>query len=154
LIVGQTQYSLNIWDTAGQEKYNALGYAFYRGTQCCGLVFDLSNPASFEKLDSWKKNFLDNAAPAEPEKFPFVLIGNKTDLERKVSADQVAAWRAKNDNMPYLETQATAGTKVEDAFRQMTETTSAQTSDSAVGAMPTSLFAANNAVALSAKDDK
>lgn len=127
MIVGQTQFSLNIWDTAGQEKYNALGYAFYRGTQCCGLVFDLNNPASFENLNKWKKNFLENAAPAEPEKFPFILIGNKTDLERKVTADQVSAWRAQNGNMPYLETHAVAGTKVEDAFRQMCETTAATT---------------------------
>ena len=87
-------------------------------TSCgCGLLFDLSNPASFNKLDSCKKNFLNNAVPAEPEKFPFILISNKTYLDRKVSPDQVAAWRANNDNIPYLETNAIAKIKVEDAFR-------------------------------------
>ena len=80
-------------------------------------MFDLSNPASFNKLDSYKKNFLNNAVPAEPEKFPFILISNKTYLDRKVSPDQVAAWRANNDNIPYLETNAIAKIKVEDAFR-------------------------------------
>ena len=103
----------------------ALGYAFYRGTNCCGLVFDLSNPESFNKLDVWKKNFLDNAAPSNPDSFPFVLIGNKTDLERKVQQADVDKWCAANGSMPYLETVATQGTNVETAFRKMAEVTQA-----------------------------
>lgn len=71
-------------------------------------------------MTHWKKNFLDNAAPANPDTFPLVLIGNKTDKERKVSQADVEKWRAENGNMPYLETCATQGTRVEDAFKQMT----------------------------------
>lgn len=79
LMVGTTQMSLQIWDTAGQEKFNAIGLPFYRGANACGLVFDLSEPASFEKLTHWKNQIIENTAPQDVDSFPFVLIGNKSD---------------------------------------------------------------------------
>lgn len=33
-----------IWDTAGQEKFQSLGQAFYRGADVCMLVYDITNP--------------------------------------------------------------------------------------------------------------
>ncbi len=56
--VGNTNVTLQIWDTAGQEKYNSINFAFYRGTNCCILVFDLNNEESFENLAKWKREFL------------------------------------------------------------------------------------------------
>ena len=34
---------LQIWDTAGQEKFQSLGFAFYRGADCCALTYDITN---------------------------------------------------------------------------------------------------------------
>ena len=42
--VGGKQVNLQIWDTAGQERYMSLGYAYYRGADCCVLVYDITNP--------------------------------------------------------------------------------------------------------------
>ena len=36
--------TLQIWDTAGQERFKSLGSAFYKGADCCVLVFDITNP--------------------------------------------------------------------------------------------------------------
>lgn len=47
-----------IWDTAGQERFQSLGVAFYRGADCCVLVFDLTNYKTYESLESWKDEFL------------------------------------------------------------------------------------------------
>lgn len=47
-----------IWDTAGQERFQSLGVAFYRGAEACVLVYDITNPKSFEQLDSWREEFL------------------------------------------------------------------------------------------------
>ena len=74
---------MQIWDTAGQEKFQSLGYAFYRGSDSCALVFDLTSKKSFDNLSMWKKGFLDNAAPNDPSTYPFVLLGNKSDLTDK-----------------------------------------------------------------------
>src|ERR1700712_864659 len=61
-----------IWDTAGQERFQSLGVAFYRGADCCVLVYDVNNSKSFETLDSWRDEFLIQASPMDPENFPFV----------------------------------------------------------------------------------
>ena len=72
-----------IWDTAGQERFQSLGVAFYRGADCCVLVFDVTNSNSFKTLDSWRDEFLIQASPRDPENFPFVVLGNKIDLENR-----------------------------------------------------------------------
>jgi Ras-related protein Rab-7A len=47
-----------IWDTAGQERFQSLGVAFYRGADCCVLVYDVTSSNSFKSLDSWRDEFL------------------------------------------------------------------------------------------------
>lgn len=47
-----------IWDTAGQERFQSLGVAFYRGADCCILVFDVNILKSFETLQNWHDEFL------------------------------------------------------------------------------------------------
>lgn len=76
-------FLLQIWDTAGQERFQSLGVAFYRGADCCVLVFDVSAPNTFKSLDSWQDEFLIQASPRDPENFPFVVLGNKVDLENR-----------------------------------------------------------------------
>lgn len=83
-----------IWDTAGQERFQSLGVAFYRGADCCVLVFDVTAPNTFKTLDSWRDEFLIQASPRDPENFPFVVLGNKIDLEnRQVSANSSGGGR-------------------------------------------------------------
>lgn len=72
-----------IWDTAGQERFQSLGVAFYRGADCCVLVYDVTAPNTFKTLDSWRDEFLIQASPRDPENFPFVVLGNKIDLENR-----------------------------------------------------------------------
>lgn len=44
---------LQLWDTAGQEKFRTLTTSYYRGTSCCILVFDITNIESFYHLYQW-----------------------------------------------------------------------------------------------------
>ncbi|KAF8377217.1 hypothetical protein HHK36_030591 [Tetracentron sinense] len=50
--------TLQIWDTAGQERFQSLGVAFYRGADCCVLVYDVNVHKSFDTLDNWHEEFL------------------------------------------------------------------------------------------------
>jgi GTPase SAR1 family protein len=52
------RYPPQIWDTAGQERFQSLGVAFYRGADCCVLVYDVNATKSFESLDNWRDEFL------------------------------------------------------------------------------------------------
>lgn len=51
-------YALQIWDTAGQERFQSLGVAFYRGADCCVLVYDVNSMKSFDSLNNWREEFL------------------------------------------------------------------------------------------------
>ncbi|XP_073682226.1 ras-related protein Rab-7a isoform X1 [Garra rufa] len=82
-----------IWDTAGTERFHSLGTALYRGAHCCLLVFDVTSSISFDALEVWKKEFLVQACPSDPSGFPFIVLGNKIDLDyREVSTKQAQQW--------------------------------------------------------------
>lgn len=46
-------------------------------------MFDVVSPTSFKDLDSWRDEFLIQASPRDPENFPFVVLGNKVDMENR-----------------------------------------------------------------------
>ncbi|CAO2841936.1 unnamed protein product [Amaranthus hypochondriacus] len=113
-------FTLQIWDTAGQERFQSLGVAFYRGADCCVLTYDVNVMKSFENLNRWREEFLLQASPSDPDNFPFILLGNKIDVDggsnRVVSEKKAKAWCMSKGNIPYFETSAKDGTNVEEAF--------------------------------------
>ena len=111
--INGTLVSLQLWDTAGQEKFHSMGASFYRNSECCVLVFDLTEESTFETIDSWRVEFLNQLNPKDPENFPFVLIGNNI----KVSIDKINRYCEKNKNMQYFQTSAKDNIKVDDAFQ-------------------------------------
>jgi len=83
--------TMQIWDTAGQERFQSLGVAFYRGADCCVLVYDSNDERTLQSLDSWRDEFLRQAGPSDAEAFPFVVLGNKVDVEGSGAATQKRA---------------------------------------------------------------
>jgi len=53
---------MQIWDTAGQERFQSLGVAFYRGADCCVLVYDVNAKRSFNTLNAWHDEFLNQVS--------------------------------------------------------------------------------------------
>lgn len=118
LEVDGDRYTLQIWDTAGQERFKSLRTPFYRGSDCCLLTFAIDDAQSFQNIAMWKKEFLYYADVKDPDTFPFVVLGNKSDLvgERKVNAEEVRAWCTQNGKLPYYETSAKDALNVDLAF--------------------------------------
>lgn len=117
-IEGQ-KIGLQIWDTAGQERFLSIGNAFYKGSDCCVITFDVTQPKTFTNLEVWKKEFETCLGFKDNNKtIPFILLGNKVDLinSRKVSIDQAKEWCKHNGDLEYFETSAKDGTAVKDAF--------------------------------------
>jgi len=130
--VDERNVTMQIWDTAGQERFQSLGVAFYRGADCCVLVFDVNNVKSFETLDSWRDEFLIQASPRDPEHFPFVVLGNKVDLEdtkRMVFQKRALTWCQSKGNIPYFETSAKENINVEQAFQTVAKNALSQESE-------------------------
>lgn len=113
--------TMQIWDTAGQERFQSLGVAFYRGADCCVLVYDVNSMKSFDSLDNWRDEFLIQAAPRDSDNFPFVVLGNKIDIDegknRVVSEKRAKQWCAAKGNIPHFETSAKEDINVEAAFQ-------------------------------------
>ncbi|THH16763.1 hypothetical protein EW146_g3923 [Bondarzewia mesenterica] len=120
VMVDDRLVTMQLWDTAGQERFQSLGVAFYRGADCCVLVYDVNSSKSFETLDSWRDEFLIQASPHDPENFPFVVLGNKIDMEenkRQVTQKRAMTWCQSKGNIPYFETSAKEAINVEQAFQ-------------------------------------
>jgi Ras-related protein Rab-7A len=142
--------TIQIWDTAGQERFQSLRIPFYRGSDCCVLVFDVNLEKSFLNLENWREEFLMQAAPKNQERFPFVVIGNKIDLDlvvknqtvglsqdvppgtsfppeennmqkRQVSEQKAKSWCQSKNGIPYFETSAKEDIGVEEAFQMVTK---------------------------------
>ena len=73
---GNRQYILNIWDTAGQEKFRAMTKLFVKNTKIVILVYAINNKSSFESLKFWV-SIVKEALGDEPI---LALVGNKSDL--------------------------------------------------------------------------
>eukprot|EP00826_Nyctotherus_ovalis_P044327 TRINITY_DN4780_c0_g4_i1.p1 TRINITY_DN4780_c0_g4~~TRINITY_DN4780_c0_g4_i1.p1 ORF type:complete len:219 (-),score=39.92 TRINITY_DN4780_c0_g4_i1:104-760(-) len=108
---------VQIWDTAGQERFQGVQKVFYRGADACVLVFDLTNPKSFQMLEWWKSEFAI-AAGISKTTFPFILIGNKEDLadERLITRGEITQWCKDSGDPPYYETSAKTAKRVKEAF--------------------------------------
>merc|ERR1712130_578593 len=113
--------TMQIWDTAGQERFQSLGVAFYRGADCCVLVYDVNTAKTFENLDNWRDEFLIQASPKDPDNFPFVVIGNKIDVDggssRVVSKKKATTWCQSKGDVPYFETSAKEDINIDAAFQ-------------------------------------
>lgn len=107
----------NIWDLGGQEAYRKLRNLYLEGSNGALIVYDVTNPASFKNLDDWLSSFKNLRGNR-----PTLLIGNKIDLSRKVTADQAKEYAKTHENMVYLETSAKTGENVEEAFKQLIKT--------------------------------
>lgn len=121
--------TMQLWDTAGQERFQSLGVAFYRGADCCVLVYDVNNAKSFDTLDSWRDEFLIQASPRDPENFPFVILGNKIDVEegkRMITQKRAMAFCQSKGGIPYFETSAKEAINVEQAFEVIAKNALAQ----------------------------
>ena len=114
---------MQLWDTAGTEKFNSVSPGFYRNTESCVLVFDLTNKDSFDNIEFWKKNFLNSLNPPEGDKYPFVLIGNKNDLNDsiKVKDQEIQKYCSEHNNMPYFSCSAKDCQNIEEAFSKVVD---------------------------------
>ena len=107
---------VQIWDTAGQERYRSITNAYYKGAKGSLLVYDITNPKTFESLDKWLSDLKTNGE----EKISIILVGNKTDLEdqRKISIEQ-GKEKAEFYKLAFIETSALNGDNIEKAFNEL-----------------------------------
>ena len=106
--------SLDIWDTAGQEKYKALTKFFYKDAAVCILVYDITRKESFQSLkDFWYSQLKENSE----ENIVLGVAGNKCDLfeHEEVTEEEAREW-AKKIGAVFELTSAQNNTGINDLF--------------------------------------
>jgi len=110
--LGERIIRLSIWDVAGQDRFRTLRDQFYAGTLACALVYDVTAPATFFNLTRWRDEVLASAPGV-----PMVVIGNKVDLGPVVPPAEAEGWAKFEGQMPFLQTSALTGERVEEFFQ-------------------------------------
>ena len=106
-----------IWDTAGQDHFNAITRRYYRGADACLIVFAINDKESFIQVKSWHKKMI-----AECGEIPTALIMSKIDLkdEQKVS-DEEAQKLSKELKIKLFKVSSKDGIMVEECFEYLAE---------------------------------
>ena len=101
------------WDTAGQEKYRAIGGRFYKEAHGILLVYDVARKDTFENLSKWAVEVEDKSRKS----VKVMLVGNKNDL---IASKEVSTEEGKQFSVDkgyfFFETSAKTGENVHQAF--------------------------------------
>lgn len=101
---------LQIWDTAGSEKYKSLIPSYIRNSSIVFIVYDLSDKQSFDDVPGWVKFVKDLDKPT------LILCGNKLDLDKRVVEKSDAEKLAEDENMKYFEVSAKTNENILEMF--------------------------------------
>ncbi|XP_067138117.1 ras-related protein Rab-23 [Centruroides vittatus] len=108
---------LMLWDTAGQEEFDAITKAYYRGAQACVLVFSTVDRDSFKAVESWKRK-VEN----ECGQIIMVLVQNKIDLiDQAVISKEEAEELAKRLRIRFYRASVKDDLNVSEVFRYLVE---------------------------------
>lgn len=97
---------LQIWDSAGQEKFRSLIPNYIRGSSLIFLIFDIAKKESFQHLNEWIKFITDI------ENGNIVIVGNKIDLKEREITKEEAEKFCKDVKYDYFEVSAKEGTNI------------------------------------------
>ncbi|MHA1799913.1 MAG: GTP-binding protein [Candidatus Helarchaeota archaeon] len=113
--IDNKEVKLQIWDTGGQEKFSYMRPGYYIGSVGAILVYDVTNPMSFQNLKIW----MDEVHKYCPG-IPIILAENKIDLPRVISKNQVTEFITKYKILAF-ETSAKNSTNVEEMFKYFSQ---------------------------------
>ncbi len=110
--------TLQVWDLAGQPRFETVRQSFYRGSRGGLLVFDVTRRRTFLSLEQWK----EEAFKGTSHPIPLVVVANKVDLvqERVVSTEEGKEYADKNKFL-YVEASALSGENVEQVYSALCE---------------------------------
>jgi small GTP-binding protein len=127
-IIDDRQYKFQIWDLAGQQRFDVVRAVYYRGSHGAIMVFDQTRPDSFTNLEEWKKEMFTHVG----RKIPFIVLGNKSDLKSRIDQEALKEFITNSEKdfsflnvqfiIPYLDTSARTSYNVEEAFMALGRT--------------------------------
>ena len=114
--IEQDKITVQIWDTAGQEKYASLTSSYYKSAKGALVVYDITDKESFNKIEK----LVDDLKNGCDKNIYIILLGNKIDLEdRRVITKEEGENLAQKLNLGFGEVSAKTGDGIEEAFQKL-----------------------------------
>ena len=126
LEIDGVQHKFQIWDLAGQQRFEAVRALYYKGSHGAILIFDSTRPESLYNLNTWKGELFTNVG----REIPYIMLGNKADLPNTIENGEISQFIATSEqaitdipfNISYLKTSAKTGLNVTEAFKTLGRT--------------------------------
>ena len=121
---GLKKVDMDIWDTAGQEKYRSITSLYYRTANAVGLIFDLTNINSFASIKNYWINMFDKdengnyyiKSDYNPRPIYIILVGTKSDLQNKAIKRKDIENFCSQYQIDYMETSSCKNINVDETF--------------------------------------
>jgi len=110
---------LQIWDTAGQDRFRAITKNYYKGANGIILIYDVTNMQTYENVKNWISQIKEEANP----NVIIYLVGNKIDVpdDQRLVKEEDGQKIANEFNLPFNEASAKDGTNVNEIFQELLE---------------------------------
>jgi len=111
-----TSIPVQVYDTAGQERFRTMSKAFYRQAHGVMLVYDNTDEESFRNLRRWMDE-VDQLCPPGSKR---LIVGNKAEMGTQIAGDRLASF-SRLAGAKTVQVSAKTGENVEEAFTQLIE---------------------------------
>jgi len=111
--IGDKIFLLQLWDTAGSERFRSVTKGYFNNSACAIIVYDITSESSFKATKDW----IEECKKYTKDSIHLVLVGNKIDLDkqRKVTMEE-GKNLAEENGMAFYETSALTGENIEKIF--------------------------------------
>ena len=110
---------LQIWDTAGQDRFRAITKNYYKGANGIILIYDVTNLQSYENVKNWIAQIKESAN----QNVIIYLVGNKIDIKEEDRCVKTEDGKklAEEFKLPFFESSAKIGININEIFEQIVE---------------------------------
>ena len=111
---------IQIWDTAGQDRFHAITRNYFKGAHGIILIYDITKRETFGNVENWINQIKEEVS----DKVCIILVGNKIDLEQKrVVSTEEGKKMAEQFDLMFFECSCKTGVNINDAFQELVEKT-------------------------------
>ncbi|XP_044264645.1 putative ras-related protein Rab-5B [Tribolium madens] len=122
-LIESSTVKLEIWDTAGMERFRGITYMYYRHADAAIIFFDITSRDSFQEVKFWVNELRNNNVNFIAANNNLLsIVGNKVDLtsQREVLRDEAYQY-AKEEGAVYYECSAMSGQGVQELFEDVAQ---------------------------------
>ena len=126
LIINNKKLHLQLWDTAGQEKYRSVTKTLFSKVQGFIAMFDLTKEETFIDIKAWIELIKEECG----NHIPILLVGNKSDLkDQQFIPEEMIKKYTEDQNLEYIQTSSKTGDNIKKAINMICKQISEKTED-------------------------